>query len=89
MAGTPTVLLPFTIILNLYLFKGCATGITATLWELIGGRITEVLPSLQNIFMEGLKPVGPLQKNIRRFIAKQELSSYPITISIWDSQDGD
>jgi hypothetical protein len=44
---------------NLYLSKEFAPGIAAALQELVGARITEVLPSLQNIFVEGLEPLGP------------------------------
>ncbi|KAN0105348.1 hypothetical protein V8E52_011107, partial [Russula decolorans] len=39
-------------------------GIAAALQELVGARITDVLPSLQNIFMEGLESSGPLQESI-------------------------
>jgi hypothetical protein len=60
--------LPFTEVKNLYLFKEFAPGIVTALQELVGGRITEVLPSLQNIFVEGLEPSGPFQENIRRCI---------------------
>ena len=53
------LLLPFTAVKNLYLPKEFAPGIAAALEELIDGRIAEVLPSLQNISVEGLKPSGP------------------------------
>jgi hypothetical protein len=43
----------------------------------------EVLPSLQNIFIEGLEPVGPLQENIGHFVAARQLSGRPVTISVW------
>jgi hypothetical protein len=50
------LLLPFTAVKNLYLYKEFAPGIAAALKELVRGRITEVLPSLRNIFVEGLEP---------------------------------
>ena len=43
---------------NLYLCKEFAPGIAAALQELVGARTTEVLSSLQNIFVE-LQPSGP------------------------------
>jgi hypothetical protein len=52
------LLLPFTTAKNLYLSKVFAPGIAPALQELVGGRITEVLPSLQNIFVDGLEPSG-------------------------------
>jgi hypothetical protein len=75
--------LPFTAVKNLYLSKEFAPGIAAALQELVGGRIMEVLPSLQNIFVKGLEPSGPFQKNIGQFVAARQLSDHPVTISAW------
>ena len=77
------LLLPFTAVRNLYLSEECALGIVAALQEPVGVRITEVLPSLQNIFVAGLKPSGPFQENIGRFVAARRLSGHPIAISDW------
>ena len=73
------LLLPFTAVKNLYPSKGFALDIAVALKELVGVRITEVLPSLQNIFVEELEP---FQKNIRQFAAARQLSGHPITISL-------
>jgi hypothetical protein len=78
------LLVLFTPVKNLYLSKEFALGIAATLQELVGSRITEVLPSLQNIFVEGLEPSGPFQKNIGQFIAARQLSDHPVAIFDWD-----
>jgi hypothetical protein len=78
------LLLPFTAVKNIHLSKEFGPGIAAALQELVGGRITEVLPSLQNIFVEGLEPSGPLQKSIGQFVAARQLSDHPITISVWN-----
>ena len=77
---------PFITVKNLYLSKpfGPLAGILAALQELVGSRITEVLPSLQNIFIEGLKPSGSFQENIEELIASRRLSDHPIIISVWD-----
>ena len=80
------LLLPFTAVKNLYLSKEFAPGIAAALQELVGSRITEVLPSLRNIFVEGLKPSGPLQESIGQFVAARQLSGDSgdsIAISDW------
>ena len=69
---------------DLYLSKEFVPGIAAALQELVGDRVTEVLPSLQNIFMEKLEPLEPLQENIGRFVAARQLSDHPIAISAWD-----
>ena len=80
------LLLPFTAVKNLHLSKEFAPGIAGALQELTGGRITEVLPSLQNIFVEGLRVErsGPLRENIEPFVTARQLSDHPIAISDWD-----
>jgi hypothetical protein len=78
------LLLPFTAVKNLYLSKQFVPGVAAALQELIGGRITEVLSSLQNIFVEGLEPSGPLQENIGQFVTARQLSGHPVAISVWN-----
>jgi len=74
-------LLPFPAVKDLYLSKDFAPGIAAALQEIVG---TEVLPSLQNIFVEGLEPSGPFQEDVGQFVAARELSGHPITISVWN-----
>jgi len=77
------LLLPFPAVKNLYLSKDFAQGIAAALQEMVG---TEVLPSLQKIFVKGLEPSGPFQENIGQFIAARELSGHSITISDWNGR---
>jgi hypothetical protein len=76
--------LPFTAVRNLYLSEEFAPGIAAALQEIVVGRITEVLPSLQNILVKGLEPSGPFQKNIGQFVAVRQLSDHPVAISVWE-----
>ena len=59
-----------------------APAIAAALQELVGARITEVFPTLRNIFVEGLKPSGPFEENLGR-----QLSDYPPPISVWKESD--
>ena len=76
------LLLPFTAVKNLYLRKEFAPGIAVALKDSVG-EITELLPSLQNIFVQGLEPSGPFQENIGRFVATRQLSGHPIAILKW------
>jgi hypothetical protein len=78
------LLLPFTALKNLYLSKEFAPGIAAALQGLVGDRIPEVLPSLQNIFVKGLDPSGSFQGIIGQFVAARQLSNHPIAISDWE-----
>ncbi len=81
------LLLPFTAVKNLYLGEHFAPGIAAALQDLVGARIAEVLPSLQNIFVDKLRPSGRFQDNIREFVAARRLSGHPVAISLWNKLD--
>lgn len=52
--------------------------------ELVGGRATETLPALQNIFVEGLQPSGPVQEGIGEFVAARQVASHPIAVTNWE-----
>ena len=73
----------FTGVKNLYLSEIYAPRIASALQELVGGRRTEVLPILQHIYLEGLKPSEPIQEGIGKFVAARQLSGHPITVSRW------
>jgi hypothetical protein len=75
---------PFRAVKNLYLSEEFAPRIGPALQELVGPRVTEVLPTLQNIFVEGLQPLGPVQEGIRQFVATRQVASNPIAVSRWD-----
>ena len=68
---------------NLYLHNELVPRIVPTLQELVGGRTTEVLPTLKNIFLKGLHPWTP-HKGIKMFVATRWLTSHPITVSCWE-----
>jgi hypothetical protein len=74
---------PFTNVKNLYLSKQAALRIVPALQELVGGRATEVLPTLHNIFLEGLQPSGPIQEGIGEFVATRQVTGCPTAVSAW------
>ena len=74
----------FTAVKNLYLSKELAPCVVPALQDLVGGRSTEVFPSLQNIFLEELQESGPVQEGIKKFVAARQVISHPITVSRWD-----
>jgi hypothetical protein len=77
------LLLPFTVMKNLYLSKQFAPRIAPALQELTRGR-TEVLPTLQNIFLEGFQPSEPVDESIAQFISARQLTNRPVAISVWE-----
>jgi hypothetical protein len=74
---------PFASVKNLYVSKEFASRIVPSLQELVGGGTTEVLPTLQNIFIQDLEPSGPVKGAIETFVAARRLSGRPITVSRW------
>jgi hypothetical protein len=72
--------LPFTAVKNLHLTKDSALCIAAALQELVGDGIIEVLPSLENIFVDLFPQWGPFEKTIGQFVAARQFSDHPISI---------
>jgi hypothetical protein len=78
---------PFAAVKNLYLCKKIVRRIAPALQELVGDRTTEVLPTLENIFLEGHWPSGTLQEEgMKQFVAARRLTSHPVAVSRWDRE---
>ncbi len=78
------LLRPFTAAKKLSISKEYAPCIMLALQELVGNIRTEVLPDLQNIFLEELQSSGPVRECIEKFISAQQLIDNPVTVSLWD-----
>jgi len=79
------LLRPFTAVKDLYLSKQFVPRIAPALQELAGGRTTDLLPTVQNIFLEGFQPSGLDQEieGIGQFISARQLTNRPVAISVW------
>jgi hypothetical protein len=77
------LLQPFAAVKNLYLTKEFALHIAHALQELVGERVMEVLPSLENVLIDGLQRSGPVYEVIKEFVAARQLGGHPIIISRW------
>jgi hypothetical protein len=75
---------PFTSVKNLYLCEEFAGRIVPALQELVEDRRVEVLPALENIFLEGLEASGPVEKGIGPFVAMRQVTGHPIAVTRWD-----
>ena len=71
----------FAAVKNLRFCENIVPRIAPALQELVGARTTEVLPTLENIFLEGFQQSGPLQEGIERFVAARRLISHPVVVS--------
>jgi hypothetical protein len=75
---------PFTGLKDLRLDKRLVPHYALALRELAGERVTEVLPALQNLFIEELEPSGTIREALDQFVAARQLSSLPVLVHGWD-----
>jgi hypothetical protein len=75
---------PFTLVKNLFLSMVYAPRIASVLQGLVRKRAMEVLPTLENVFIEGYQPSGSVHEAIGQFAAERRLSGRPIVVSRWD-----
>jgi len=74
----------FTAVKGLYLSNGIALRVARALQGMARERVvTDMLPSLRDIFVEGLQPTGPVHEAIGQFIAVRQLSNYSLTVDNW------
>jgi hypothetical protein len=74
---------PFTTVKTLYISREFVPRIVPALQELVGGRTTEVLPTLQNLFLERREPSVLVQEGIRQFTATRQVASHPVAVTPW------
>jgi len=77
---------PFTNVKNLYLSEKVALCVAPSLQGLSGEQVIEVLPALQNLFLDGLQPSGPVEEAFRGFVAARQLSGRPVDIHRWERE---
>jgi hypothetical protein len=56
------------------------TCIAPVLQDLVGERVIEVLPALQNIFLPELLSSGPVLEAIQQFLTARQRSGRPVTV---------
>jgi hypothetical protein len=76
---------PFATVKDLYLSKEVAIRVASALQELSEERVTEVLPALQDVFIDGLQPPGLVREVFQKFVAARgrQVSGHPVTIHSW------
>ena len=70
----------FASVKNMSISEGVAPRVAPPLAELTGERVTEVLPALQNIFVEELQSMGRIQEALDHFAALRRISGFPVAI---------
>jgi len=83
------ILDPFTALKNLHLTERIAAHVCSALQELSGERVTEVLPTLQDLFITCVSsdslPEG-LRKAIKTFLAARRRSGHLVSVHRRDSE---
>ena len=74
------LLRPFITVKDLVLDELVALSVAPALQELVGDRGTEILPELQNIFLDGFQSSGSVLDGIGKFVAARELSGRPVIV---------
>ena len=76
---------PFAAVKDLYLSKEVALHVAPVLQELSEEQVTEVLPALQDIFIDGLQPSGLVQEVFQKFVTARgrQASGHPVAIHSW------
>ena len=69
-----------TAVKDLHISREFLRRIAPTLQELVGGRVIEVLPALQTIFIDEEFPWGA-QQTINKFVAAREIAGHPIQVA--------
>ena len=73
----------FTSVKGLYISQDIAPHIAPALQELVGERVTEVLPTLETIYLHGT-PLEYVQEIIGQFVDARQFTSRPVAISHWN-----
>ena len=75
---------PFTSVKAFYVSKEFVQCIAPALKEVAGGRVTDVLPGLKSLFLEGLQSSGSVQEAVEKFVRARQLSGHPVAVSHWN-----
>ena len=70
---------PFTSVTGLCLSEEIARRIVPALQDLVGERATEVLPSLEMIFLEEGQRSGPVQEGIQQVVVVRQAAGHPVS----------
>ena len=79
------IIRPFTAVKSFYVSEKFTECIAPALQELVRGRVTEVLPALERLFLENFDwQQRPVQDAIRQFVNARQSLGHPGAISRWD-----
>ena len=75
---------PYIAVQDLYISNDLAPRVVTTLQDLVGERVTKVLPFLRKIYVQDLQESSELvQEAFRRFATARQLYGRPVTVHHW------
>jgi hypothetical protein len=78
------LLSPFVSVKSLYVSKGLGPFVASALEDLTWERVTEVLPRLDNLFLEGLGSLLFVEETISSFVSMRQLAGHPVVVQRWE-----
>ena len=75
------LLQPFNCVKDLVLSEKLVQLVAPALQGLDEERVTQTLPVLQDLSLEGPRPSGAVKEAMEKFIAARQLSGYPVTMN--------
>jgi hypothetical protein len=69
---------------DLCLSKPIASRVAQALRGIPVEQVSDVLPTLEDIFISGLEPVGPVKEAISEFADARRLAGHPVSICDWE-----
>jgi hypothetical protein len=80
---------PFTAVRSLRVSRDLVPLIATALQVLIGPRVTDVLPNLRNIFLEGSAIPGTVPEALQPFLTARRLSGQSVAVHYWEGAAAD
>jgi hypothetical protein len=74
------ILHTFVSVKDLVIDEQLVQLVAPALQELIGERVAEVLPALQNLYLKGPRPSNTVQKAIVPFVVARRISGHPVVV---------
>ena len=75
---------PFDSVKSLYVSERLGPFVASALENLFGESVTEVLPSLDNLFIEGFGSSESVENTIKSFVSIRQSSGYPVIVRRWE-----
>jgi len=80
----PQLLIMFVSVKSLYISKRLGPFVASALENLTRESATEVLPTLNELFLEDSGPSGFVKENVESFVSIRQLSGHPIVVRRWE-----